>query len=153
MKYNFMDFIKQSDTPEKGTSCVYTLYADEVSIYVGQTSNLSSRIYKHLLDGKAFTSFDYIACDADELNNLESLTIVGKQPTLNKNLPKNDHYIGKASVRNEIAALVESALSRMPVRFSTKSGGRGSTLYIDKILSNEIVKSIEFAIDTHLGEK
>ena len=151
MKYNFMDFIRQMKVPEKGTPCVYTLLSGDDDLYVGQTTNLSLRLYQHLVDGKAFTSFEFEVCKKADLNNIEAKTIVAKNPTLNKTLPNNDYYVRPSTVKNIISGMVDAAISRMPLLFKSKSRGPGSSRYIDMKISDEIIYDISRVIEKHLG--
>jgi hypothetical protein len=61
---------------------VYFLLKDEVVVYVGQSSNVSSRIKAHKAD-KDFDTFKVLECEEHELNATEALLIKAFIPKYN----------------------------------------------------------------------
>jgi hypothetical protein len=69
-----------------GTVCgVYFLVYEKRVVYVGQSTNVFSRIHTHAQD-KTFDSYVYIPCEISMLDKLESLYIHFLSPPLNGNL-------------------------------------------------------------------
>lgn len=69
-----------------GTVCgVYFLIQEKRVVYVGQSTNVFSRIFTHT-QSKEFDSYVYLPCDKDMLDKLESLYIHFLSPPLNGNL-------------------------------------------------------------------
>ena len=82
------------------TACgVYFLIYEKKVVYVGQSTNVFSRIFTHV-QTKKFDSYVYIPCEKDTLDKLESLYIHLLSPPLNGNLHNG----------NKIAPLPLSAL-------------------------------------------
>jgi hypothetical protein len=68
------------------TACgVYFLILEQKIVYVGQSTNVFSRIFTHA-QTKTFDSYVYIPCDKEMLDKLESLYIHFLSPPLNGNL-------------------------------------------------------------------
>lgn len=67
-------------------SCVgiYFLLMEGEVVYVGQTTKLMSRLYKHQRDGKAFDAFSFIQCKKEELDELEATYIDAFLPVYNR---------------------------------------------------------------------
>jgi|APGre2960657373_1045057.scaffolds.fasta_scaffold96680_2 hypothetical protein len=78
---------------------VYFLVLEKRIVYVGQSTNVFTRILTHA-QSKEFDSYVYIPCEKDMLNKLESLYIHFLSPPLNAN----------ASNGNKIAPLSLSAI-------------------------------------------
>ena len=88
--------------------CVYLLFDDYRDvIYVGQTRNLKTRIYQHILDGKPFSQFECIPCTEDEVTNLEAEYIIKHNPKLNTKLPTVDKYKTITQARNIILEAIK----------------------------------------------
>jgi len=67
------------------TACgVYFLIEEKKIVYVGQSTNVFSRIFTHV-QTKKFDSYVYIPCERDMLDKLESLYIHFLSPPLNGN--------------------------------------------------------------------
>lgn len=68
------------------TACgVYFLICEKKVVYVGQSTNVFSRIFTHI-QTKVFDSYVYMPCEKDMLDKLESLYIHFLSPSLNGNL-------------------------------------------------------------------
>lgn len=65
---------------------VYFLIQDKRIVYVGQSTNVFSRIFTHI-GSKKFDSYVYIPCEKEKLDKLESLYIHFLSPPLNGNTP------------------------------------------------------------------
>lgn len=73
---------------------VYFLMREENVVYVGQSINVLSRIQKHKNDKtKDFNLYNYILCDVESLDIMESLYIHRFKPEYNKNVPISFHMI------------------------------------------------------------
>lgn len=69
-----------------GTACgIYFLVFEKKVVYVGQSTNIFSRVYTHT-QSKQFDSYVYIPCDRSILDKMESLYIHFLSPPLNGNL-------------------------------------------------------------------
>lgn len=64
---------------------IYFLIAEKKVVYVGQSTNVFSRIYTHL-QTKQFDSYVYIPCEKEMLDKVESLYIHFLSPPLNGSL-------------------------------------------------------------------
>lgn len=62
---------------------VYFLIAGGEIVYVGQSTDVDSRVRQHALD-KDFESYHYIEVDQENLNYVESFYIIKLKPILNK---------------------------------------------------------------------
>jgi hypothetical protein len=67
------------------TSGVYFLIFEKKIVYVGQSTNVFSRIFSHA-QVKKFDSYVYMPCEKDMLDKLESLYIHFLSPPLNGSL-------------------------------------------------------------------
>ena len=75
---------------------VYFLMRDEVVTYVGQSINVMNRIQTHKNErAKYFNLYNYILCDVDQLDMLESLYIHKFHPEHNKTAPVPFYQITK----------------------------------------------------------
>ena len=82
------------------TACgIYFLISEKRIVYVGQSTNVFSRVYTHL-QTKQFDSYVYMPCEKDMLDKLESLYIHFLTPELNGNF-HNGNKIAPLSL-NEI---------------------------------------------------
>ncbi len=126
---------------------VYCLFDCNGScIYVGQTSSLKNRIYHHLSTGKKFEKFTFIECDPEEANNLEALTIVEQQPTLNKNLPTNDYFVSTIALRNLINTKMNELDDSIPTEFFCIESKKKNR-YVKKEIFKKIISAVETAIE------
>lgn len=73
-------------------TCIYVLIDGDSVVYVGQTSNLISRLAQHAKT-KRFTRYWSVDCPRDELSSAEAAYIVALNPTLNAALPSNSEYV------------------------------------------------------------
>ena len=94
------------DMPEKGVMCIYSLFSNDVCVYVGQSIDVKTRMYQHLSFGKVFDSFEFEYCEAEKSNEAETLMIIKNQPTLNKILPPTDKYISLTAMSLQITKLL-----------------------------------------------
>lgn len=76
---------KDVGIPPKGTSVVYVLFDAALdAIYVGSTQHFTSRMRRHHLDGKHFTSWVAHPCDSREhAYELEAQFLAQYMPSLN----------------------------------------------------------------------
>ena len=82
------------------TACgIYFLISEKRIVYVGQSTNVFSRVYTHM-QTKQFDSYVYMPCEKDMLDKLESLYIHFLTPELNGNF-HNGNKIAPLSL-NEI---------------------------------------------------
>lgn len=65
---------------------VYFLIAEGRITYVGQTKDVFARVSKHRRDGKVFDAYNFIPCDAADLDRLESMYIAALLPHQNSKL-------------------------------------------------------------------
>jgi hypothetical protein len=71
--------------PVENSCGVYFLVHKKRIVYVGQSTNVFSRIFTHT-QSKTFDSYVFMPCEKDMLNKLESLYIHFLMPPLNGNL-------------------------------------------------------------------
>ena len=77
--------ITMASLPWQNLSGIYFLVQDEQVVYVGQSTNVYSRIAYHVGD-KTFEKYAFVPCDIDLLDKLESLYIHALRPKLNGNM-------------------------------------------------------------------
>lgn len=77
--------IVEHATPVSTACGIYFLILEKKIVYVGQSTNVFSRVYTHL-QTKQFDSYVYMPCEKDMLDKLESLYIHFLSPPLNGNL-------------------------------------------------------------------
>ena len=81
------------------TACgIYFLVLEKKIVYVGQSTNVFSRIYTHL-QTKKFDSYVFIPCENEMLDKLESLYIHFLSPPLNGHL-HNGNKIAPLQLKN-----------------------------------------------------
>jgi hypothetical protein len=74
-----------SALPRFRLSCgVYFLFDGDEIVYVGQSTDVHSRVASHRLSWKQFDSYTYIPCRIDQLTELEGYYIKILQPQLNR---------------------------------------------------------------------
>lgn len=129
-------------TPSNGQCCVYTLYSDFDAVYVGQTKNLSKRLHDHALSGKVFTSFDFVICDKDKMNDTEADLIVKLNPTMNTNLPRTDKYFSVSQLKDEIYSFITSVIHNAPVVHYREKSGTTKNHYFDRSTVDRIERGI-----------
>tara|TARA_R110001632_G_C11226121_1_gene406061 strand:- start:263 stop:718 length:456 start_codon:yes stop_codon:yes gene_type:complete len=114
--------------PDKEDYCVYSLLDKNKNIiYVGQSSNLRSRIFNHLSTEKDFNYVEWSLCEKDDMNNLEAEGIVKAKSPMNKILPKNDLYMSTISLQKDILKQLADSLSSFIV-----FNAHNSTKYITR---------------------
>lgn len=114
--------------PKKEDYCVYSLLdSNKNIIYVGQSSNLKSRIFNHLSSDKEFDYVEWSLCEEADMNNLEAMGIVKANSPMNKILPKNDLYMSIGSIKRDVDIGITKLLSDVSV-FSAHN----STKYITR---------------------
>lgn len=76
---------------------IYFLYLRNKLIYIGQSTNIRSRLKSHL-NSKLFTRVETFLCHSSELNHYEKKFIEEMKPTL------NTHHTGKrkSSVKPQV---------------------------------------------------
>lgn len=80
------DEIVSSAFPLDSDCGVYFLTHQSEVYYVGQTTNLLYRLYKHRMSGRKFDGFAFIPCAEEDLDQLESAYIAMLLPGENKKL-------------------------------------------------------------------
>ena len=89
--YSAVDIMRCSVGLGEGAG-VYFLIRDYEVIYVGQTDNLLRRLYQHQRDGRKFSSFAFIPCERECLNDLE-------QTYITLLLPKHNMTFGETRAK------------------------------------------------------
>lgn len=79
---------------------IYFLVSEGEIVYVGQSTNIASRIGNHAAERKQFDSYYYQQCDSKSLDEMESAYIRKFKPRLNKAAPRNSHR-GRIRVEEE----------------------------------------------------
>lgn len=126
---------------------IYSLFnSNDECIYVGQTTTLKSRVYQHLVSGKEVESFSFFECTKDEANDMEALTIVEKQPSLNKSLPMNNHYCSTAELRKKLNEKIIELDSRIESEFRCAYSKR-ELVYIKKSTMKTVIGAVESLIN------
>ncbi len=95
------DEILHGSTPFVGhedRTCIYVLIDGDSIVYVGQTSNLISRLAQHAKT-KRFTRYWSVDCPRDELSAAEAEYIVKLNPAMNIHLPSNPEYIMQSAAK------------------------------------------------------
>lgn len=130
----------------KGISCcTYHLIRGGEVVYVGQSTNIQSRLKSHVSGPMDFDSFTLFECSESELSNNEAEDIVTYNPEHNSLLPVNDKYLSVSAYTKEVSEVVrEFADSLEPslVRF----GGRDNTLqrvYIEKPNVEDLIEFLK----------
>lgn len=79
--------IVESAMPMSLVPCIYFLVRDGEVVYVGQTTNLAARLYKHRQRGVDFDSFAQMPCPAEDMDRLEADYIDALLPEMNVSAP------------------------------------------------------------------
>lgn len=128
-----------TDAPD--SPIIYRLICDDSVIYVGQTINLNQRLIAHKYNGLTFNKVAYRLVDECEMNNEEAIDIAKYKPTMNKSMPKNDHWRSGAEFKRALLDEVESALERLSstIMFSVGDGKSRKYIYqedFEQLMSN-----------------
>jgi hypothetical protein len=90
--------IVRASIPWQKSSGVYFLIENNEIIYVGQSTNVYTRIDYHVRD-KSFDRYAYVPCPVEMLNKLESLYIHCLRPKLNSSVLGGDGQVKLAPIR------------------------------------------------------
>lgn len=91
------DEIIASALPAHSMCGIYFLMIEDEVVYVGQSIDLLGRVSRHKREGREFSSFSYILCEKDRLNDLEALYITLLMPWLNFTLGRVPRNIADAA--------------------------------------------------------
>ena len=147
--------------PDAGECCVYRLIgSDEEVIYVGQTTNLESRIYSHLANGKDFSFFDYELCEKSRANETERDAIIKHNPKLNVLLPKTPEYKTVDQARKIIEdcmsdifeSEIDKQLNLIDVAFHRPQVKKMKFTYVKTADIDSVIKNIKLSEFIALGE-
>ena len=86
---------------KKERGYIYFLIDGDQIVYVGQSTNVSLRIYHHLKSDKVFDYYSVIPCEQNILNEVEAFYIVRFKPKYNHNLPKNVLFVTKDKIKKD----------------------------------------------------
>ena len=79
---------------------IYYLWREDEIVYIGQSTNILSRVATHLNSVvKVFDSYTYELCEPNLLNKLELESIIKHKPLYNIALPTNADYTTVNAVR------------------------------------------------------
>ncbi len=120
---------------------IYSLYFNDLCVYVGQTMDLRSRVYAHLGDRKSFNSVSYFICSSESANQAEADEIVKKQPTLNGTLPSTSNYILVNNLTKEILSMINDNSKILDIAYECGSEDKKKR-YITEINKIKIKQSI-----------
>lgn len=120
---------------------IYSLYFNDVCVYVGQTMDLRSRVYAHLGDRKSFNSVSYFICSSESANQAEADEIVKKQPTLNGNLPSTSSYILVSNLTKEVLSMINDNSNILDISYECGSEDKKKR-YITELNKIKIKESI-----------
>ena len=82
-------------------SGIYYLIKNGEVVYVGQATNVFTRIGIHIAKGeKFFDSFDYDRVSVEFLDERELMAIIEYNPRYNKALPKNNSYFTLGRIKS-----------------------------------------------------
>lgn len=126
---------------------VYALWSDGFIVYIGQTTNIATRISAHVKT-KEFDSYSYFRCkDRDEMDYVESLLILKLQPMNNNHAGKG--FVSLQQTRERIRELGESfkynqkyyvnGLKKILERLEIRSEIYKGTTYITREDANVLV--------------
>lgn len=83
------------------TSGCYFLYNNGIIVYVGESNNVFGRIGEHIREGsKIFDEFEFIECNEEERQNMETFLIDIIKPKYNLSRGKGNIKIQKAINNN-----------------------------------------------------
>tara|TARA_R110000851_G_scaffold312564_1_gene473147 strand:+ start:312 stop:785 length:474 start_codon:yes stop_codon:yes gene_type:complete len=120
---------------------IYSLYRNDVCVYVGQTKDLRSRVYAHLCDRKNFNRVDYFICPNDDANEMESMEIVSKQPEIKGHLPPNKSYKLMTTLSKEINEILTKEFELFDIVYEC-----GDNEKTKRYISSDISTSIKISI-------
>ncbi len=86
----------------KSEQCfIYTLSKDGIVVYVGQSTNIISRVYQHQLDkSKEFDSVNIIECLKGDMDETEFAYICRFSPKLNKDVPVIPYSVRETAAKS-----------------------------------------------------
>ena len=133
-----------------GQCFVYKLLEDNEVVYVGQTSNIFSRIYQHQIDkNKEFNSVEVIECAKHDVDEMEFAYICRFSPKLNKDLPTVSYSVRDTAAKaynrcisNNIVA--ERGFDLKTPDFKVTLGGKAYGLWAKKGEEGEFFSQMEY---------
>ena len=139
-----IDLKSRIQSLEDGITGIYYLMDDGVVIYVGQSTNIRSRLSIHF-NNRIFDDFVSIPCAALDLPSMEAMHIILHKPKLNRELPITGSYITKRNALSHIRTSIGKSLSLFVESADVifECGGGGGNSYIDTKYINEMEKSME----------
>jgi hypothetical protein len=82
-RWDLYDRTEPIRTPPKRCG-IYALFMDAEIVYIGQSVDVDSRVWTHYMQGaKKFTSFTFIPCPPDRLDDTEKAYICAYHPLYN----------------------------------------------------------------------
>lgn len=123
---------KAVKVPETFLVGIYFLINDYEVVYVGQSTNIASRIVYHVAEGrKIFDSYSYVECEKSILDDMESLYI--------------DKYIPKYNDRRDTGITHKGwySLERATKRLSDKFSWKEDELYIQSLIYKYPISVLE----------
>jgi len=84
---------KSKSVPIMNGYAVYFLWDGNLLVYIGQTSNLLSRIGTHINDGKVFDSASVFPVSKEEVMAVEAVNIMAYKPSYNKSVMNPEEYL------------------------------------------------------------
>jgi excinuclease UvrABC nuclease subunit len=141
------------EMPIEGRTCIYSLFDNGTCVYVGQSSNVKSRVYSHLSLGKSFDSFDFEYCEDKDANEAEASMIIKNQPTLNKILPPTKKYISLTAMSAQITQLLFD--NKEDLNFSFSGAAHKNPKLTKRYISTDSAEKIKLSIlgIVKLGDK
>lgn len=132
---------------------VYLLECDGEICYVGQSTDLSSRVSTHYYSNKKFNRLHYCECDNWlEASNVEAKMIVKYNPPNNKTLPANEVYMTHTVARKVFEDLSLSWVNSLPVAFE-RLESRTRRCFIEKSIVDDVSEQVSKLIMSRLDRK
>lgn len=129
---------------------VYKLLQDRKVVYVGQSTNIFSRIYQHQMDkSKVFDSVETIECLKCNIDEMEFAYICRFSPKLNKDLPTIPYSVRDTAAKSYNKCISNNVVAE--VGFDLKSpdfrvtlGGKAYGLWAKKGEEEEFFLQIDY---------
>ncbi len=136
--------------PTPGDRYIYSLISKGDVVYIGQSKDLKTRVYSHLIDGKVFDQIEYYECTESEANELEANAIVRESPKLNTSLPKTKLYINENQLKKEISDCISDVVTYIAKKscicFTRPPSKKISHTYVAKSELDEIIEKVKSAL-------
>lgn len=129
------------------SASIYSLYKGDLCVYVGQTTDLKARIYSHSRNPSLdFNRVEYYECAYEDADNQEAKEIARLKPTNTVRMPINDHYITLATLKLDIANLIDDNKDKLGIVFES-GRSKNKPQYIEVEMADRIITTIREEIE------